>query len=113
LEGKEVEEAAFEAGIKLGAIFHQFVGAPVAERNVEILEEAMKSCMLLQPFVVDAEVKIDREKLKNASTSAFGYKSLSPDMIFARVRVRVGNAEVTAVLYWDEKLKYPMMKLIR
>jgi len=57
MERKEVEEAAFEAGIKLGALFHQFIGVPVAERNVEILEKAMKSCVLLQPYVVDAEVK--------------------------------------------------------
>ncbi|WP_456328825.1 dihydroneopterin aldolase family protein [Archaeoglobus sp.] len=111
LERKEIEEAAFEAGIKLGALFHQFIGAPVAERNAEILEKAIQSCVLLQPYVVDAEVRIDREKLKNVS--AFGYTSLMPDMLFARVRVRVGKAEVAAVLEWDEELGYPLMRLER
>lgn len=111
MERKEVEEAAFEAGIKLGALFHQFIGVPVAERNVEILEEAMKSCVLLQPYVVDAEVRIDRDKLKE--TSAFSYTSLMPEMLYARVVVKVGNAEVSAVLEWRDDLRYPLMRLIR
>ncbi len=111
MAGKEVEEAAFEAGIKLGALFHQFIGAPVAEKNAEILERAMESCMLLQPYVVEAEVRINREKLKK--TSAFGYTSLMPDMLEVRVVVRVGEVEVGAVLEWDDELNYPLMKLIR
>ncbi len=45
--------------------------------------------------------------------SAFGYTSLMPDMLFARVRVRVGKAEVVAVLEWDEGLSYPLMRLER
>ncbi len=110
MEGKEIEKAAFEAGIKLGALFHQFIGAPVAEKNAEVLEKAMESCMLLQPYVVEAEVKINREKLKK--TSAFGYTSLMPDMLEVRVVVRVGEAEVEAVLEWDDELNYPLMKLI-
>lgn len=36
-----------------------------------------------------------------------------PDMLFARVRVRVENAEVVAVLEWDEELGYPLMRLER
>jgi hypothetical protein len=61
--------------------------------------------------VVDAEVRINRDKLKDVS--AFGYTSLMPDMLFARVRVRVGKAEVSAVLEWDEELGYPLMRLER
>ncbi len=111
MAGKEVEKAAFEAGIKLGAVFHQFIGAPVSEKNVEILEKAMESCILLQPYVIKAEVRVDREKLKK--TSAFGYTSLLPDMLEVRVTVRVGDAEVRASLEWDDELNYPLMKLIR
>lgn len=111
MAGKEVEKAAFEAGIKLGAVFHQFIGAPVSEKNVEILEKAIESCILLQPYVIKAEVRVDREKLKK--TSAFGYTSLLPDMLEVRVTVRVGDAEVRASLEWDDELNYPLMKLIR
>ncbi len=110
MEGKK-SKAAFEAGIKLGALFHQFVGAPVSDKNVELLEKAMESCMLLQPYVVDAEVRISRERLKDVSE--YGYVSLSPEMIYARVVVEVDGVRVVAVLEWDEKMRYPLMRLIQ
>jgi hypothetical protein len=102
--------ASFEAGIKLGALFHQFVGVPVSEKNVELLEKAMESCLKLQPYVVDAEVRIEREKLKDVSD--FGYTSLSPEMLRARVTVEFEGEKVEAVLEWNEKLRYPLMRLL-
>ncbi|AGK61965.1 Uncharacterized protein conserved in archaea [Archaeoglobus sulfaticallidus PM70-1] len=107
----EEKIACFEAGIKLGALFHQFVGAPVSLENARILEMAMESCMRLQPFVVSAEVKIDRERLKEM-VSSFGYISLSGELIRARVTVKVGETLARAELYWDDEKKYPMMRLI-
>lgn len=103
--------AFFEAGIKLGALFHQFIGAPVSFENVDLLEKAMESCMQLQPYVVEAEVRIDRDKLRR-KLSGFGYTSLDSELIYARVRVRVGEEEVVAVLEWDEEKKYPMMRVV-
>ncbi|MEM2176503.1 MAG: dihydroneopterin aldolase family protein [Archaeoglobaceae archaeon] len=100
--------AAFEAGIKLGALFHQFIGAPVSEKNAEILEKAMESCVKLQPYVIEAEVRIDRKKLK---LSELGYTSLSPEMLKARVLVEFEGEKVEAILEWDEKLRYPLMRL--
>lgn len=102
--------ASFEAGIKLGGLFHQFIGVPISEKNVEILEKAMESCVRLQPYVVDVEVKIDRKKLKEKSS--FGYCSLSPEMLKARVVVEFEGERVEAVLEWNEKLRYPLMKLL-
>ncbi|MCS7143718.1 MAG: dihydroneopterin aldolase family protein [Archaeoglobaceae archaeon] len=110
---KEIDKraiASFEAGIKLGALFHQFIGVPVSEKNVEILEKAIESCVRLQPYVVDIEIKIDRKKLKEVSS--FGYCSLSPEMIKARVVVEFEGERVEAILEWDEKLRYPLMKLL-
>lgn len=100
--------AAFEAGIKLGALFHQFVGAPVSERNAEILEKAMESCLRLQPYVVEAEVRIDRGKMR---LSSFGYTSLSPEMLKARVVVEFEGERVEGILEWNEELGYPLMRL--
>ncbi len=105
------ELAAFEAGIKLGALFHQFVGVPVSLENAEILEKAMKSCILLQPYVVDADVRIDRKRVLE-KLSRFNYCSLEGDMIFAKVEVEVNGFRATGVLEWDEERKYPLMKLI-
>ncbi len=91
-------------------MFHQFVGAPVSFKNVEILERAMESCMKLQPFVVDAKVRIDRDKLRE-KISAFGYTSLDAEMLSAEVVVRVDGRTVRAVLRWDDRLRYPVMEL--
>ncbi len=71
----------------------------------------MESCVKLQPFVVDARVRIDREKL-GRKISKFGYASLDGEMIFAEVTVRVGNETVKAILRWDEGLKYPIMEVV-
>ncbi len=70
----------------------------------------MESCMRLQPFVVEAKVRIDRDKLRE-KISAFGYTSLDAEMLLAEVVVKVENEEVRAVLRWDEKLRFPMMEI--
>jgi|Deesub1362B_J571_1020462.scaffolds.fasta_scaffold00281_15 hypothetical protein len=110
--GEETEKAIFEAGIKLAAVFHQFTGSPVSPKNVDLLERAIESCILLQPFVVDAEVKIDREKMLNR-LSEFGYTVIAEDIINVKVRVRVKNSEVEAELKWNEKMRYPLMKMLK
>ena len=110
MSGK-AERAAFEAGIKLGALFHQFTGAPVSLENAEILEKAMESCVRLQPYVVDAQVRIRREALRE-KLSAFSYTSLDGSMIEAHVVVEVEGVKAEAVLEWDEELKYPLMRLV-
>ncbi len=109
---KENRKAAFEAGIKLGALFHQFIGVPVSEKNVRILELAIESCVILQPYVVEVCVEINREKVREASKSKMGYTSLSPDMLKAKVVVEINDARAEAILEWDEELQYPMMRLV-
>jgi hypothetical protein len=83
----------------------------VSEENADILERAMESCMKLQPFVIDSEVTINRDKLRRA-ISEFGYTSLSGELLSAKVRVKVGKEEITAVLQWDDEKKYPLMRLV-
>ncbi len=72
----------------------------------------MESCIKLQPFVVDAKVRIDRNKLRE-KMSSFGYTSLDAEMLSAEVTVRVEGREVKAVLRWDEILKYPIMEVVQ
>jgi len=72
----------------------------------------MESCIKLQPFVVDAKVRIDRNKLRE-KLSSFGYTSLDAEMLSAEVVVRVEGREVKAVLRWDEILKYPIMEVVQ
>ncbi len=107
---KRIERACFEAGIKLGALFHQFMGIPVGFENVDIVERAMESCVRLQPYVTDVRVRIDRDRLRE-KISKFEYTSLTPDMLYAEVEVSVGDSVVKAYLKWDEELRYPLMKI--
>ncbi len=103
-----IERACFEVGIKLGTIFHQFVGIPIGLENVDIVEKAIESCIKLQPYVRDVKVEIDRKKLEK-NLSKFGYTTLSQEMIKAEVLVDVEGSKVKGILRWVDELRYPLM----
>ena len=103
------EEAAFEAGIKLGAIYHQFVGSPVSRETAGTLEAAMEESISLQPHVRSVSVKIDREMLQK---NVFGYGELSGKMIRALVEIDLDGAVVRAKLEYDPDIDYPLMSLL-
>ncbi|MGB7571377.1 MAG: dihydroneopterin aldolase family protein [Methanothrix sp.] len=103
------EIAAFEAGIKLGALYHQFVGAPVSLKTAACLEEAMEKSISLQPYVKTVSVRIEREMLKE---NFFGYGELEGRMIIAKVQIDYEGEVVNAKLEYDAKKKYPLMSLV-
>jgi len=103
------EIAAFEAGIKLGALYHQFVGSPVSPKTADSLEKAIKESISLQPYVRSVDVRIDRQML---SENAFGYGELEGRMIFAEVEIDYRGETVRARLEYDPDKDYPLMKLI-
>lgn len=107
---QEKEKALFEAGIKLGAVFHQFIGTPVSQKNVDLVEDAIESCIKLQPHVKDAKVVIDRQKLPE-KLSELEYTTIDEELLRVVVEVSVGVCTVKAVLEWDSELKYPLMKV--
>ena len=103
------EIAAFEAGIKLGALYHQFVGSPVSPKTADSLERAIEESISLQPYVRSVDVRIDRRMLEE---NAFGYGELEGRMIFAEVEIDYRGEIVRARLEYDPDKDYPMMKLI-
>jgi len=103
----EKERVFFEAGIKMGTIYHQFVGTPVSEHNVNELERAMERSIMVQPFVESVRIKIDAGRGKKKDT--YDYVSLTGEMIDAVVRVRMNNITVTAEMRYDRELDYPLM----
>ena len=103
------EIAAFEAGIKLGALYHQFVGSPVSIRTAESLERAMQESISLQPYVREVRVHIDRDML---AENVFGYGELGGRMITAQVAVDYQGEMVTARLEYDREKDYPLMSLV-
>ncbi len=102
------ERACFEAGIKLGALFHQFIGVPLSTSNAGHIEGAMREAVKSQPYVVRAEVHIDREMIKE-SLSHFGYCTLEGRMIDASVWVEIEGVRVAARLKQIDELRYPLM----
>ncbi len=106
------ERAAFEAGIKMGTIYHQFVGIPVSADNVEILERAIEEGCKTQPFVESVRVRIDRTKLKN-KRGEFDYVSLTGDMLDVDLVVKYKSGRVEARMEFVEEMNYPLMFITR
>jgi hypothetical protein len=102
------ERAAFEAGIKMGTIYHQFVGVPLSSENVATLEKAMESGCLVQPFVEKVSVRIDRSKLRK-KRGQYDYVSLTGDMLDVSMVVRYKSARVRASMKFVKEMNYPLM----
>ncbi|MCK4476513.1 MAG: dihydroneopterin aldolase family protein [Methanophagales archaeon] len=104
------DKAVFEAGIKLGALYHQFTGTPVSTETVEELERVIERSVSLQPWVNSVEVKIDREKVrKRENENQFKYCELSGEMLDVKVVVLYEKVEVHARVKYEEKMDYPLM----
>ncbi|MBR6204331.1 MAG: dihydroneopterin aldolase family protein [Candidatus Methanomethylophilaceae archaeon] len=104
----ERERAVFEAGIKMATIYHQFVGTPVNRGSVSVLEKAISESIEVQPYVLSADVSIDRSSIPSGK-DMYSYTSLTGDMIDAVVKIGLGGYEVTAEMRYDRELKYPLM----
>ncbi len=102
------ERAAFEAGIKLGSIYHQFVGTPVSKANVEVLERAIEDGVRIQPFVENVSVKIERDRLKNKHDE-YDYDSLTGNMLDVELKIKYKNSVTIGHLKFIKELNYPLM----
>jgi hypothetical protein len=102
------ERAVFESGIKLGTVYHQFIGTPISKSNVRDIEKAIEAGTRVQPFVKDVKVRIDRKKLRDKK-SEYDYQTLSNNMLTVYLKVKYKNTVVIAELKYIEKLKYPLM----
>jgi dihydroneopterin aldolase len=107
------EALLFEAGIKLGGVFHQYLGTPVSDGTAAGLAATIGQALRLQPFVVRATVGIDVGRAGPAGTGAFAYHYLTAEMLRARVVLRQGATEVTAELAHRADLRYPLMRVVR
>ncbi len=106
----DTERISFELGIKLGALFHQFVGTPVSSKNIEKLESAIESTTESQAFVKSAEVKILPEK-SSEEDGPFDYTTLTGKMIKAKVEVRYEGIRAIGKMKYIENMNYPLMYL--
>jgi len=100
------ELAVFEAAIKLGALYHQWVGTPVSVDSAETMERAIEESVILQPFVEQITVKLNRSLM---SPNTFGYSELSGMMFDVEIITRVGFSYCRAVL--RPHGNYPLMEI--
>jgi hypothetical protein len=106
------QRAVFESGIKLGSIYHQYVGCPVSMENVDGLEKTIEEGTRLQPFVEDVKVSIDRKRLKRArERKGYKYVTLTGNMLNVMLKVRYGNATAVCELRYVEDMDYPLMTI--
>lgn len=101
-----MNQAAFEAGIKLGALYHQWVGTPISRRSAASVERAIEQAVILQPFVEEITVRLDRDLM---TENLFGYSELYGLMFDAEIVTRVGFAYCRARL--APKDGYPLMEI--
>ncbi len=107
----DAQTAAFEAGIKLGALYHQFTGSPISLRTAESLEKAIAESISVQPFVENITVKIDRDMVKSRLNDAFGYCELEGRMLTVKLIVVHGDTRLYASMEYESELDYPLMKI--
>ena len=101
-----LNQAVFEAGIKLGALYHQWVGTPISRKSAVSVERAIEQAVILQPFVEEITIRLDRDLM---TENLFGYSELSGLMFDAEIVTRVGFAYCRARL--APKNGYPLMKI--
>lgn len=103
------DKAVFEAGIKLGALYHQFIGTPVNMETVAELEKAIEKSVSIQPYVSFVDVKIDRGKMRE---NPFKYCELRGDMLDVKVVVLYNEkVKVYARVRYEEEMGYPLMRI--
>ncbi len=101
------ERAIFEAGIKLGALYHQWVGTPIAQETATSVESAIEKAVILQPFVEEITVNLDHSLMKK---NVFGYSELSGLMFDVEIVTRVGFCICRATLTPENG--YPLMRIL-
>ncbi|MFZ0699282.1 MAG: dihydroneopterin aldolase family protein [Thermoplasmata archaeon] len=107
------EALLFEAGIKLGGLFHQYLGTPVDRRTARSLARAIEEAVGLQPYVRSIHVRIDPKQGGPAGRGRFAYRYLVAEMIHVRLELADRNLVVTARLEWRPDLAYPLMSIDR
>lgn len=105
------ERAIFEGAITMGALFHQFIGAPVSEESAKVLERAIKESMELQPCIDSVEVKIDFGD--SGLENEYAYVSLTGEMLDVKVVSTYQGVGAVIRMRYVEELNYPLMYVER
>lgn len=109
----EREALLFEAGIKLGGVFHQYLGIPVAPTTAAGLARTIERAVRLQPYVERIEVAIDPSRGPGRlGRGRFAYRYLTPEMLRVRVRLAHRRTRVEVELGFRPDLDYALMHVV-
>ena len=105
------ERACFEAGIKLGALYHILSGIPIRndEKIIQSIEKGIESAISCQPFVKSVKIHFDRNKISGTKESAYDYDEINGKMIQAELNIEYESIYVVAKVKWVDQLEYPLM----
>jgi len=105
------DQALFEAGIKLGALYHQFVGMPLSPAGITAAESAIEKSISAQPYVERVKVKIDESRVQKELNEKYQYTELKGPMLTVQAVIHYQTAHVSVSIRYDETLDYPLMKI--
>ena len=105
------DQALFEAGIKLGSLYHQFTGMPLSISGITAAENAIEKSIAAQPFVEEIKVIIDEKRVSAALNNKFQYTELKGEMLDVKVVIRCRFSRVFVSLKFNDELSYPLMKI--
>jgi len=108
MDPTDSEVACFEAGIKFGALYHQFVGTPVSPASSDSLERAIAEAIENQPHCTDLRVDVDDDRIRERVQK--GYTELTGTLMDVELGVERDGVEVRAAMREDED-GYPLMSI--
>ncbi|WP_327050886.1 dihydroneopterin aldolase family protein [Halomicrococcus gelatinilyticus] len=101
------ETACFEAGVKFGALYHQFAGTPVSPDTADSLARAMEESIENQPFCESVTVDVLTDELADAIDH--GYTELTGRFMEVEIVVEQDGVEVVARMEMEDG--YPLMRV--
>jgi len=107
----ERERAAFEVGIKLGALYHTLIGLPISSdpKIIKSIESGFEAAISCQPYVKNIKIKLLKDKISGNKEHQFDYDEINGSMINAQVILEYKATKIFAKVKWIEKLQYPLM----
>ena len=108
MEPTDPQVACFEAGVKFGALYHQFAGTPVSPETADSLETAIEEAISNQPHCTRVAVDIDADALADAITH--GYTELTGQFMEVAVSVEYEGCEVDTRMEMVDG--YPLMRVV-
>ncbi len=105
MDPTDAQTACFEAGIKFGALYHQFAGTPVSPESAASLETAMEEAIENQPHCESVTVDVLTDRLD----TSHGYAELTGEYLDVTVVVAYEGQRVHARM--DVQDGYPLMRV--